>query len=97
MRERLIKDMIFCGTPEVYFLGLGELHAQIARAVNLIGGLQQPPHSTSETQARMDEFEREIGWKEVETCVQDIICALLGPEYYLAKKIPEELLDKYKD
>jgi hypothetical protein len=89
MRERLFKEMLFCGTPEVYFMGLGKLHAQVARALGLISGLQQPPHSTSETEARMDEYERELGWKEVMVCVQDIVCALLGPDYYIEKKIPE--------
>lgn len=94
MKERLIKEMIFCGTPEVYFMGLGKLHAQVSRAISYISGLQQPPHSNNETQARMDEYEQEIGWKEVETCVQDIVCALLGSDYYLAKTIPPEVAGK---
>jgi hypothetical protein len=89
MRERLFKEMLFCGTPEVYFMGLGKLHAQVTRALSFISGLQQPPHSTSETEARMDEYDRELAWKEVMVCVQDIVCALLGPDYYIEKKIPE--------
>jgi len=89
MRERLFKEMLFCGTPEVYFMGLGKLHAQLSRALLFISGLQQPPHSTSEEEAREDEYDREQGWKEVMVCVQDIVCALLGPDYYIEKKIPE--------
>jgi hypothetical protein len=94
MKKRLIKEMIFCGTPEVYFQGLGKLHAQINRALSLISALQQPAHSPDEITAATAKYEEEWGWGEVLTCVEDIMCALLGPEYHVERHYSKEEIEK---
>jgi hypothetical protein len=86
---RTIHEMIFCGS-ESYFFTLGQIYHCIKKAVELIGGLQQPPHSLDEETARMDEVDREFGWREVESYASDVVCGLLGPEYKIVKVVEKK-------
>lgn len=88
--KREIKEMVFCGTEEVFLIGYGRVHHILNKAFTLLSGLQQPPHSTSEAEARMDEYDREFYWKQMEVYVADIVCALLGPEYKIVRQMKKQ-------
>lgn len=86
MIGRLFKDMINCSGRDTYFHSLGKLQYILNEAISNLGGLQQPPHSTSEEHARIDEVDRAAGWKIMEQYAQDIVCALLGSKYKVVSK-----------
>lgn len=72
---RKIKDVIFFGNLDC-FKGINAACTRLEDAFDIVGGMQQPDHPTSDEHAKRCVIERQTSQKELEDCLHDIAAAL---------------------
>lgn len=78
---RYFDDILFCGAGESSEIGIEVLKDTLDSAIDLLAGLQQPDHSSSEEAALIAIEARERDEKVLQECVRDICMALTGKEW----------------
>jgi hypothetical protein len=77
MRTRIL----FMGNGEYSLADCYLLHKQLDKALTLLGGIQQPPHSETVLQGIENAKQTEEAKEELNTIVNDIVMALTGKKY----------------
>ena len=77
---RKFKSILFLGGGQHSLTEVERLKDRLEDGINILGGLQQPPHSESEKEAELDNIFRLKQEKELNSIVRDIAMALTGKE-----------------
>ena len=72
-----ITNQLFTGNGQYSLAVIGHLFTRLADAINILGGLQQPPHSTDIVNYR-DEDSRKDLEEELQRIAKEIYLALTG-------------------
>jgi predicted nucleic acid-binding OB-fold protein len=74
-------SILFMGNGEYSLADCYLLHKELDRALTLLSGIQQPPHSDSVEQRIENIKQTEDAKEELNTIVNDIVMALTGKKY----------------
>jgi len=77
---RQFNSILFLGNGKDSFEEAEKLKNRLVDGINILGWLQQPPHSESEKEAELDNIFRLKQEKELNSIVRDIAMALTGKE-----------------
>lgn len=93
---RKFKGILFYGCGDDRGIAKSEkrLHRLLNKALNLVGGLQQPAHPDSKEGWIMACEQYRKGWRKVEDVVRDVAMALTGQEIEFVGKTSSERWDE---
>lgn len=75
-----MSEQIFMGAGHFSEADCYRLHRKLERALGIISGLQQPPHSESGSAAACEQAERAMAERDLEVIARQIYEALTGNE-----------------
>jgi hypothetical protein len=78
---RQFKSMIFLGGGEYSRYEIKKLKKRLEEGLSILSGLQQPPHSRSEEEAKANRAHDREQVKELNLIVKDIAMALTGKKW----------------
>jgi len=77
---RKFNSILFLGNGKYSLKEVERLKDRLVDGINILGGLQQPPHSESKEIAELNKKHRLLYVKELDSIVKDIAMALTGKE-----------------
>ena len=84
--KKSFKKMIFLGNSDESERQVKLLHKKLDEVLENLGGLQQLIHADSEENYKRQKEQNEIGKKEIEDNVRQIVMALTGKEIIFKNK-----------
>lgn len=66
------------GNGDYSLVQVGHIHQQLHRAIELLGGIQQPPMPTEKEETMAERYRRADGEEEIEMIAEEIYLALTG-------------------